>query len=495
MHKYKKLIRDHWFGISVSLIIVLSIILRFYNYQDRWGLAYDQAHDALVARYALEAHKIPLLGPFSSAGPFQTGGEWYWFIMVGTALYPYWVLTPWIFLTVIHVVFVYLMIRLGEEFIDKGFGLILGLLASVSTAQIAQATSLTNQSPIAVISLLGIWSMIRFVRSKKIKYLFLLGFFISLAASIHLQGAVLISIAFFTIIFTGIPRGGGVLRLFIGLLLPMLPVIFADLNNNFFNFRNMIYYYLHDQYRISFDVLGRRWLTYALSFWPNAWAHVIGGKNIIVYIMLIVFGGVLVYKFFKKTISKEWLIILISFFSMVILLRYTRTPLFDSYIVFLHPFIFLLTGWIIYLLYKHKRVLGIIILVIFVGGSFNKDIAEIKNASNYTAVQARAWKNILLTKFPNRKFALYDYKYKTVDKSVPLVLFLDLNSRVDDSGMKVGMAIATRSSDFRYRIIAGDKVGYQILNLSSSTSAQLKDEGWVFVNPSAIYKSTEEWYK
>src|SRR5260221_5008170 len=84
---------------SVVIIIAITLLLRFYLYPVRWGLAYDQAHDAIVARYALAHGKIPLLGPFSSAGPFQTGGEWYWFIMLGIGLFPFWIQGPWVLLT------------------------------------------------------------------------------------------------------------------------------------------------------------------------------------------------------------------------------------------------------------------------------------------------------------------------------------------------------------------------------------------------------------
>ncbi|MCL5113920.1 MAG: hypothetical protein M1372_02000, partial [Patescibacteria group bacterium] len=132
----KLFIKEHWFGVLVFLIIIFSGLLRFYNYENRWGLAYDQAHDALVARYALEAHKIPLLGPFSSGAPIQTGGEWYWFIMAATAVYPNAVMTPWIVLTLFYIIFVFLIILVGKKLVDEKFGLLVGLLSSVSTAQI-----------------------------------------------------------------------------------------------------------------------------------------------------------------------------------------------------------------------------------------------------------------------------------------------------------------------------------------------------------------------
>lgn len=47
-----KLIKKR-FGILVLLIVALASFLRFYNYFSRFGIAYDQAHDALVARFAV----------------------------------------------------------------------------------------------------------------------------------------------------------------------------------------------------------------------------------------------------------------------------------------------------------------------------------------------------------------------------------------------------------------------------------------------------------
>jgi len=490
-----KFISKHWFRICVFSIVLLSLFFRFYNYEYRWGLAYDQAHDALVARYALESHKIPLLGPFSSAGPFQTGGEWYWFVMAGVALYPNSVITPWILITTAYVVFVYLMIRLGTELVNRKFGIIVGLLSAFSTAQIAQSTNLTNQAPLAIISLFGLWSMIKFVRKRNINYIFLLGFFVSLAANIHLQGVGLIFLPLFTLLFVGLPaRKKELIYLFIGLILPWLPVFISELNHNFFNFTNMFNYYLHDQYKISLDVLGRRWLTYAGVFWPNAWAHVIGGHVIIGYATTFALGVVFLHELFKKRISKEWYIIFVSFFCMVVVLRYTRTPLFYSYIVFLHPFIIILTSWVVYLLYKSKRGLGMTALVFLLVGSSKENIAQINTEGNYTSMYVQEWKKTLLAKFPNRKFALYDYKYKTVDKSLPLTLFLDSASRIEDDGMKIGLLIGASRLRPKRRIINGNEGAHQIVDLNSSTSAQLEDEGWVFVNPSAIYKSTEEWH-
>lgn len=87
-----------------------------------------------------------------------------------------------------------------------------------------------------------------------------------------------------------------------------------------------------------------------------------------------------------------------------------------------------------------------------------------------------------------------DLEYARRDKSLPLALFLDRDKRIDDRGLKIGLTIATSGSQFKHPVILGDRGGYQILDLNSSTSAELSTEGWVFVNPSQIYHSTQEWY-
>src|SRR5579859_1990109 len=120
-------LKTHWFGIIICFIILFASLLRFYNYTNRYGIATDQAHDALVARAALHNHTLPSVGPFSSAGPFVMGPEWYYFIMITTALYPFSSLTPWIFLTLTYVFFVYIMMLLGKEIGGKRLAIILGI--------------------------------------------------------------------------------------------------------------------------------------------------------------------------------------------------------------------------------------------------------------------------------------------------------------------------------------------------------------------------------
>lgn len=482
--------KRNFFWVLFTAILLLSGLLRFYDYNDRYGLAYDQAHDAVVARYAVSENKLPLLGPFSSAGPFQTAGEWYWLLMIPTAIYPYSAISPWIFISLLYVLFVALIILLGRELKGNSFGLFAGALAAVSTAQIAQSLNLTNQAPHALIALLAIWAMVRYVKKKRNKYLFLMALFVSLSISIHLQGVALMIFLLVTILLTGIPTKKGIIAIFTGLLVPLLPIFIYDIGHDFFNIRNMIQYYISDQYKISFDILGRRWLTYVGIFLPKSWSHVLGGLGISGYIQIIGASIIFTYAILKKRISKEWLIIGISALLMIGILRYTRTPLYDSYLVFLHPFIFLIATYFVITIYNKYKILGIFVFVVLFLGSFYTSIKDMKGAYNYTRVVSDLLVDNLIKKYPNEKFAVYDRQFESKDKSLPLVLFLYQRNKIDNKGMKIGLSIHAVS----YPLVAGQKGGYGLLNLDSTSSAHLRQSGWALVTPSEIYKSTEEWY-
>jgi hypothetical protein len=485
----------HWYGISLSALLVLAIVLRFHNYVNRWGLAYDQAHDVAVARYAVESGNIPLVGPFSSGGPFQTGGQWYWIIMTGSLLKFNWILSPWIFMTVLYVLFVFLITIVGSKLIDKRFGLITGLLAAVSTAQITQGTNLTNQSPMALTSLGAIWASALYSSSKKLRYALLAGLFISLGITIHMQGAALVPLVLVMLVLSRTQVLKALGAVIVGGFIPLIPLVLFDLNNDFVNAGGFMQYITQDQYNVSYEVLGRRWLTYLSGFWPSSWGFIIGGYQQVGYAILVLLGAVSLWNLKKHSIPKNILLIGISFILSIIIVRYVRTPLFDSYLVFLHPFVLFLTAWAIYELCKFRKIVGIAVLTVVLSASLYRDIREINAASNTLQYTVKTWTSILDSYYPDTQFWIYDHKMKTKDRSVSLSVFLDVENKIDPSGAKVGVLFATSSAQLTsLPVIYGTLHETQLVDLSASSSAELDEYGWYPVNPKDIYLSTEEWY-
>ncbi len=491
--------KTHGYTILVIAVIGLAAVLRFYNYFNRWGLAFDQAHDVIIARYALAAHKLPLLGPFSSAGPFQTGGEWYWFIMAGALVLPFSILGPWIFLTFLQVCFTGLMMYVGYKMIGKWYGMLVGLFSAISPIGISQSINLTNQSLLNIIAAIAILFAVLSIKYPKTKYLFWLGFFSTLGATIHLQGVPLVGLAIGVVILDRLRNKKGLFFLALGGLLPLIPLIYVDVTNHFFNVGHMIQYYFHDQYKISLNVLGRRWQTYISTLWPHLWNGAIGGNNWVGFTLM---GGsllLLLGAIYKRVVTKQWILLVGVFLFAFTLIRYTRTPIFDNYVMFLHPFIFLFTGALCYYLLKKYWFLGAILVCVTCFYSLQSDITQIKAGTNYMAYRASSWNNMLREKYKSQSVALYDYKYQSTGYTFPFLMYLQYTNHISNTGHRIGFGLpaiqdARGHNFYMDLIISENTTGFTLVDLQGSSSAELQRAQWVFITPQKVYDTTEDWY-
>src|SRR5581483_7461148 len=134
--------KKNTFLISYSLVILIGIFFRFYNYTNRWGIASDQARDAIIIQRSIVTQSLPLIGPFSASGPFVFGPSWYIIFIIFSSIAPHFLLTPWIIQSCFFVGIVGIMIAVGTEFENKRLGIITGLLTAVSTAQVNLSTNL-----------------------------------------------------------------------------------------------------------------------------------------------------------------------------------------------------------------------------------------------------------------------------------------------------------------------------------------------------------------
>ena len=478
-------------------IIVLSAVLRFYNYGSRWGLAYDQAWFAVIARHALATLQLPFLGPFASGGPFQTGGEWFWIVMIGTMLNPLSVISPWVFITLLSSFQVYLLYVLGSHYGGKSLSYILAFLGAVSISQVLQATNLTNQMPSSLCASLLLLAIVLYLKKEKNRYLFFSGFAVGLSSSIHLQGVLLLIPLCGFLALTKTISPNKLLLVGIGVSLPWVPVLLIDMQNNFYNTKNMLMYFTNSQSKVSYDELGRRWLTFITDYVPSSWGRIVGGNIFFGYLEIFLVGLTFLLGILKKVIDKKWMIVVVSTILMTIALRYIRTPLYENYTTFIHPFVLLLIAWSIWNLYKRQRFIAVIILVAIVSFSVFALWKDIGNSTNFTNITTKRYVLFLKNKFPKEKFAIYDYEYNNKQNTLPLVLYLQTEGLLDDKVHRIGMVIVANSK-IRidpHKTIHGGNGGYQLVDLTASESAELQKGRWAFVNPSVIYNSVQYWYK
>lgn len=492
MLKFFSFLKTHKYGVTVFLIILLAFILRFYNYENRLGLAYDQARDVLVAREALKSFTLPLIGPFASAGQFVYGPQWFWILMGMVFIYPFSVITPWVVLTLLYVAIVWLMVVIGRDIYSKKFGLVLGAITAISGAEIANSTNLTSPSMVGIFGVLSIYFFVRYIKTGFIKNAFWMTIMIATSINIHFQAIgllILIPISFL------LDKSKNLRKLFyilFGVIIPFIPLIFFDITNNFFESRNWIEYIRHGQYLIY---VPNRWLTYAGVYWPSSWVKIIGGEIFLGYIIPALLAIFIIISVILRKLPKVMLALAISFFSIFLMLRYYRGERIDSNLVFLHPFVLIFTGWVVIQVLKLNRIIGFALILLIVVFTLRSDFSQIKNSENLTSIQIEDWGGTLIDKFPDQKFSVYAYQYRNVHKGLPLVLFLENKGKIDDKGLKIGFYIATSKTNFKYSAIIGGRGGYQILNLDATSSAHLSKEEWAPINTKQIYKSTVEWYK
>lgn len=187
-------------------------------------------------------------------------------------------------------------------------------------------------------------------------------------------------------------------------------------------------------------------------------------------------------------------IVSISLILMIILLRYVRTPIFESYIVFMHPYILLITGYIIFSLVKRKFIFGFVFLILIIISSIVKNFDEITHATNVTSIESNYRKKLITKNYPGKKFAIYDFSYKSTNISLPLVLFLYTDGKIDNNGYKIGIGELSQVYKNSYKLVKGNSNVNNIWDINDKSFSILDKDKWSFVNPSMIYTSTEEWY-
>src|SRR6266704_6613061 len=132
MKKYSTFIKKHKYELIIIGILLLASVLDFYNFPNRWGIGDDNTRDISIAKIALARHELPLIGSFSSAGPFVFGPLFYLVLMGSYLIFPFWFLAPVIVTGISAVTTVGLLIACGYLLGGKRLSILMGLLATTA---------------------------------------------------------------------------------------------------------------------------------------------------------------------------------------------------------------------------------------------------------------------------------------------------------------------------------------------------------------------------
>lgn len=349
-------------------LFLVAAFFRFYQIGNLDFFTYDQARDALFIKRIIVDHKLRLIGTQSSIPGLYTGPAYYYlmapFLLIfnlspigidfGTAL-----------VSLLSVLMLYFLIK---SFTGKYFlGILLGFLYAVQPQILSQSKFGWNPNMTPFWVLIFIFSIHKLLSGSK---LYWLGIFISLAMvlQLHYSGMCLIP-ALIIIIFlfrNKIKFGKWFFVSFITFFVLMSPLVFFDLRHDFVNIKAVLNY-LFEGPKVgivpppfTWGVFDKtRYLLIELIF---------GIKNYSISLAGILFISIFsIFAFFKKTTSREGLIVIWTILSLgIITASLYKGSFFNFYLTFLYPLGFLILGILLKTIWELRPVKVIITLSIMV---------------------------------------------------------------------------------------------------------------------------------
>lgn len=488
--KLKKLFGGKTEIFAFLVIFLLAIFLRFVNYEDRFGLAADQARDLLMVREMLRIHSLPLIGPFSASGPFVFGPYWYWIFTIPVLLFPHSLLAPWIFQSLLYTLAVLIMFFIGKEIHGPRFGLLLSLFTAISTSEIKLSTNLIISALVGILTFIILYSFIRYIKDKEIKYLLLLSFLVAVAINTHFEAVPLIFLLPFAVFF-GRRNIRHLALAIITFLFPFIPLLIFNIKSHNYELSHIMQ--LHQQIPQGTPLPAFiRALLGPVNFFPRVWGDTIGGSTMAGWVMIAVFIFMMVFLSVKRNNREEKILVGVFLCMMALIVAY-EGKLFENFLGYIFPFMIIFTGLACYYLARFNKVAGFLAVIVIVFFSIFSDFQVISSATNTTIITARFCEKAILEKYPQQKFAIYNYSSINTDKSIPLSLVLDVDGKTDDNGFKIGVGYVG-ASIYRQVVVEGP-LGLRLYDLRGASDNQLKKEDFSPVTASKIYQSTEQWYQ
>lgn len=486
------------YQLFLAVLFLVSFGIRFYNFSDRWGLGGDDARDAMIALEALSRRELPLIGSFSSAGPFVFGPLFYWTLMLSYVMLPFTLAAPWLFTVIFGSLTVIILSHIGTLIGGKRLAILVGIFAATSPQLVTRSMMSGQHTYIAATASLLILGFILLLQKKQIRYALLMGISLGVAFSMHYQAINLL--LFFPILlllpeFTLRKKIVSLLVMIFGFIIPSIPLLYWDMQQSFANIRNVLDYLLIAQYRIY---VPNSWRLFIFQYFSDYWSFVIGGAHMIGLLLMIITVNVSIYSLLKRNIPKILILLGGIFFILTVVNRFYRGERSEGYLIYFVPFILIFSSWAIKKLITNDLInskntmftklspfFGIVLISLTIIGNV---YGIYKNAYSYKS-SVKGYKQTvryLKTKYPGKKFAVYDYKYKMYGPSTGFSMILDSYNLADDNGMPLGIGCYEKGCPTDLPIIV-EVIGNPVFNLSKLNQPLDNNPDWANVSRSGVY--------
>lgn len=357
--------KEFWILIG---ILLLGAFFRLYKISAYMTYLGDEGRDMIIVRRLLVEFHPPLIGPGTSIGNMYLGPLYYYMMAIPTLLTNFSPVGPAIMIAVLGVITIGLVWWVGREWFGKVAGLIAAGLYAIAPTIIIYSKSSWNPNIMPFFALLSIYAIWKVWEKKQFNWLIVLGIAFAFVLQSHYLGLLLLPVlglywllAFLKVRKTESNKSfikSSVIGAFLFLIL-MSPLLIFDLRHNFQNFKAMEKFSLESGGSFGGPIVGITNFVPALN---KIDTRILTGKygvaGIAITVVLILGTYLLLRKKSLNPILITW--ILVGVFGLAMY----RSEVFDHYMGFLFPAVFLLLGAVLSKLPKYLMIVVLTLLVI-----------------------------------------------------------------------------------------------------------------------------------
>ncbi|MCL5785026.1 MAG: glycosyltransferase family 39 protein [Patescibacteria group bacterium] len=336
----------------------MASFLRFYHLPEYMTFLGDEGRDALVVKGILINHHFPLLGPPTSVGNIYLGPLYYYMMAISMAIF--W-LNPAAaagMVALLGLATVGLIYYLSREWFGKLPAAIAAFLYAISPVVIVYSRSSWNPNPAPFFTLLAILGLYKSHKTLDFRWLILTGAAAAAVVQMHYLALIMLPILavlwvyeLFRQRFIGLKfryfKVGSVVGIVLFLLL-LSPLVLFDLRHNFMNYKAISTFFLNRQTTVNLNpvnTLERIWPIYSHDLIDR---YIAGDNYLLVFaIAVFVLLPILVALWQAVRVKKiRWVNLVLAIWllgGMGGLALYKQT-IYDHYLGFLSPVLFLLIG-------------------------------------------------------------------------------------------------------------------------------------------------------
>lgn len=341
----------------------------------------DQGRDYMAVRNIVVNHHLTLIGSeigggyAGITGIFQ-GPFHYYFLTVPFIIFhgdPYGGSVLMLLFSLASIIAGFLV---GKKIFGTPFGLLLSLLIALSPPLISAARFVWNPHPSVLFLLLAFYFIYKISTTKRKKLdIFLAGFFIAFTYNFEIAMTIplIIALVLYVLFVNKLSNVKQYAVLFLGLILPFLPMMFFEVKHNFLAIHGFLNYIATPHASKGYGLINNHFDSFILNVW-DTFPRVLQNPDWITATVLII--PTIGFTFFEK--NKQLKNLLIFFFftigTEIFVLSFLRNHIFMYYLLDLNIMYIFFFTYVVFSSLKWKTwpvfvLFGIILVKMIINGS------------------------------------------------------------------------------------------------------------------------------